>query len=56
LSETKTEAVFAGFFESALKMEGGTSEKFPKIQILTIAGLLDGRKQSNAKAQRVGLF
>jgi site-specific DNA-methyltransferase (adenine-specific) len=40
----KTEAVSAGFYESALKMEGGSGEKFPKIQILTIAELLDGKK------------
>ncbi len=71
-SSPKTEAVSAGFYESALKLDGGTSEKFPKIQILTIAELLDGKKlafprhvlatfkqaerKSKAKQQQVGLF
>ncbi len=40
----RTEAVSAGFYESALKMEGAVAEKFPKIQILTIAELLEGKK------------
>jgi hypothetical protein len=39
-----SQAVSVGFCELALKREGGTSEKFPKIQILTIAELLDGKK------------
>jgi site-specific DNA-methyltransferase (adenine-specific) len=68
----KTEAVSDGFYESALKMEGGASEKFPKIQILTIAELLDGKKlmfprhvlatfkqaerKSKKKEQQDGLF
>jgi site-specific DNA-methyltransferase (adenine-specific) len=45
-SPMKTEAVSAGFYESALKMEGGAAERFPKIQVLTIAELLDGKKLS----------
>lgn len=68
----KTEAVQAGFYESALKLEGGSAERFPKIQILTIAELLDGKKlafprhvlatfkqaerKSKSKEQQVGLF
>ena len=40
----RTEAVSAGFYESALKLEGSTAEKFPRIQILTIAELLGGKK------------
>ena len=40
----KTEAVSAGFYESALKLEGGKADKFPRIQILTIAELLAGKK------------
>src|ERR1019366_6367956 len=40
----KTEAISAGFYESALKLEGGSAEKFPKIQIFTIAELLHGKK------------
>jgi site-specific DNA-methyltransferase (adenine-specific) len=68
----KTEAVSAGFYESALKMEGESSEKFPKIQILTIEELLEGKKlafprhvlatfkqaerKSKAKEQQAGLF
>ena len=71
-SPMKTEAVSAGFYESALKMEGASSEKFPKIQILTIADLLDGKKlefprhniatfkqaerKSKSKEQQGGLF
>ena len=43
-SPMRTEAVSAGFYESALKMEGESAEKFPKIQLLTIAELLAGRK------------
>jgi hypothetical protein len=55
-----------------LKLEGGTSEKFPKIQVLTIAELLEGKKlafprhvlatfkqaerKSKSKGQQVGLF
>ena len=31
-------------YESGVKMEGGTAEKFPRIQILTIAQLLAGTK------------
>jgi site-specific DNA-methyltransferase (adenine-specific) len=68
----KTEAVSAGFYESALRMKGGASEKFPKIQILTIEELLDGRKlafprhvlatfkqaerKSKSKERQTGLF
>jgi len=71
-SPMKTEAVSAGFYESALKMEGASAEKFPKIQILTIADLLDGKKlqfprhniatfkqaerKSKSKEQQGGLF
>lgn len=71
-SPMKTEAVSAGFYESALKMEGASAEKFPRIQILTIADLLDGKKlqfprhniatfkqaerKSKSKEQQVGLF
>ena len=71
-SPMKTEAVSTGFYESALKLEGGTAEKFPKIQILTIAELLEGKKlafprhvlatfktaerKSKSKEQQVGLF
>ena len=40
----RTEAVSAGFYESALKMEGKSAEKFSRIQILTIAELLAGKK------------
>lgn len=40
----RTEAVSAGFYESALKLEGVPAEKFPRIQILTIAELLAGKK------------
>jgi len=41
----KTEAVSAGFYESALKFEGSSrTERFPKIQILTIEELLEGKK------------
>jgi len=40
----KTEAVAAGFYESALKLEGGSAERFPRIQILTIRELLEGKK------------
>jgi site-specific DNA-methyltransferase (adenine-specific) len=40
----KTEAVSAGFYESAFKMEGRTSERYPKIQLLTIAELLNGKQ------------
>jgi site-specific DNA-methyltransferase (adenine-specific) len=40
----KTEAVSAGFYESALRLEGGSAERFPKIQILTVAELLDGKR------------
>lgn len=40
----RTEAVSAGFYESALKMEGKSAEKFPRIQVLTIAELLAGKK------------
>ncbi len=40
----RTEAVSAGFYESALKLEGKSAEKFPRIQILTIAELLAGKK------------
>jgi len=40
----RTEAVSAGFYESALRMEGKSAEKFPRIQILTIAELLAGKK------------
>jgi site-specific DNA-methyltransferase (adenine-specific) len=43
-SPMKMEAVSAGFYESALKMEGESAEKFPRIQILTIAELLAGKK------------
>jgi site-specific DNA-methyltransferase (adenine-specific) len=71
-SPMKTEAVSAGFYESALKMEGASAEKFPKIQVLTIADLLDGKKlqfprhniatfkqaerKSKSKEQQGGLF
>jgi site-specific DNA-methyltransferase (adenine-specific) len=71
-SPMKTEAVSAGFYESALKMEGVSAEKFPKIQLLTIAELLGGKKlafprhalatfkqaerKSKSKEQQVGLF
>jgi DNA modification methylase len=71
-SPMKTEAVSAGFYESALKMEGESAERFPKIQILTIGELLDGKKlafprhvlatfkqaqrKSKSKEQQVGLF
>lgn len=40
----RTEALSAGFYESALKQAGGSAEKFPRIQILTINELLDGKK------------
>ncbi|HEY4359520.1 MAG TPA: DNA methyltransferase [Bryobacteraceae bacterium] len=40
----KTEAVSAGFYESGVKLAGVSAEKFPKIQILTIAELLAGKK------------
>jgi len=40
----RTEAVSAGFYESALKLEGKSAEKFARIQILTIAELLAGKK------------
>ena len=43
-SPMMTEAVSAGFYESALRVEGQSSEKFPKIQILTIEELLSGKK------------
>jgi site-specific DNA-methyltransferase (adenine-specific) len=68
----KTEAVAAGFYESALKLEGVKAEKFPRIQILTIAELLKGKKlefprhviatfkqaerKSKSKGQQKGLF
>lgn len=68
----RTEAVSAGFYESALKMEGVPAEKFPRIQILTIAELLDGKRlefprhrlatfkqaerKSKARAEQGGLF
>ena len=68
----RTEAVSAGFYESALKMEGLSSERFPKIQILTIPDLLSGKKlafprhnvstfkkahrKSKVKAEQGGLF
>jgi hypothetical protein len=68
----RTEAVSAGFYESALKMEGESAEKFPKIQILTIAELLAGKKlqfprhrmatfrqaerKSKSKEEQPGLF
>lgn len=68
----KTEAVSAGFYESALRMKGGASEKFPRIQILTIGELLDGTKlafprhvlatfkqaerKSKSKERQAGLF
>jgi hypothetical protein len=38
-SEMKTEAVTAGFYESAL-----WGQKYPKIQLLTVAELLAGKK------------
>lgn len=37
--DMKTEAATAGFFESKL-----WNKKYPKIQLLTIAELLDGKK------------
>jgi hypothetical protein len=40
----RTEAVSAGFYESALRLEGVSAERFPRIQILTIAELLAGKK------------
>ncbi|MGO9239225.1 MAG: DNA methyltransferase [Bryobacteraceae bacterium] len=43
-SPMMTEAVSAGFYESALRVEGQSSEKFPKLQILTIEELLGGKK------------
>jgi DNA modification methylase len=68
----RTEAVSAGFYESALKLEGTSAEKFPKIQILTIADLLMGKKlqfprhnvatfrqaerKSKAREEQSGLF
>ena len=68
----KTEAVSAGFYESALKMKGGASEKFPRIQILTIEELLLSKKlafprhvlatfrqavrKSKGKERQTGLF
>lgn len=71
-SPMKVEAVSAGFYESALKLEGGTAEKFPKIQVFSIAELLEGKKlafprhvlatfktaerKSKSKEQQVGLF
>ena len=38
-----TEAVTAGFYESGLALKGQKAEKFPKIQVRTIAELLAGR-------------
>jgi len=71
-SPMKTEAVSGGFYESALKMQGSSSERFPKIQILTIAELLAGKqlqfprhslatfkraeRKSKAKERQDGLF
>lgn len=66
----KMEAVSAGFYESALKMKGGSGEKFPKIQVLTIAESLKGKKleypqyrietfrraERKTKSQQHGLF
>ncbi len=41
----RTEAVSAGFYESAFKFEGSASgEKFPRLQILSIQDLLSGKK------------
>jgi site-specific DNA-methyltransferase (adenine-specific) len=66
------EALSAGFYESALKFEGTKVEKFPRIQILTIAELLAGKqlqyprhrvetfkeaqRLSKAKREQTGLF
>jgi len=68
----RTEAVSAGFYESALKLEGVSAERFPKIQILTIADLLAGKKlefprhvlatfkqaerRTKSKGEQAGLF
>jgi len=38
-SAMKTEAVTAGFYESA-----SWNRKYPRIQLLTVEGLLDGKK------------
>jgi len=68
----RAEAVSAGFYESAVKLEGMPAEKFPRIQVLTISDLLAGRKlafprhniatfkkaerKSKSKAEQSGLF
>lgn len=66
----KTEAISAGYYESAVKLEGGSAEKFPKIQIVTIAELLAGKKlafprhnistfkqaERKSRSQQPGLF
>jgi hypothetical protein len=41
----RTEAVSAGFYESAFKFDGSSSaERFQRIQILTVQELLTGKK------------
>ena len=48
-SPMKTEAVTAGFYESAL-----WGKKYPKLQLLTVAELLDGRKIEMPPIKQVG--
>ena len=69
-SPMKTEAISAGFYESALKLQGTSSEKFPRLQILTIAELLAGKRlqfprhslatfkqaERKSKSEQQGLF
>lgn len=43
-AQMRTEAISAGFYESGVKLEGVSAEKFPRIQILTIEDLLAGKK------------
>jgi hypothetical protein len=45
----KTEAVTAGFYESAL-----WGQKYPKVQLLTVADLLDGKKLEMPPIRQVG--
>lgn len=42
-AQMRTEAISAGFYESGVKLEGVSAEKFPRIQILTIEDLLAGK-------------
>jgi hypothetical protein len=52
----RKEALSAGFYESALKFEGTQKvERFPRIQILTIAELLAG-KQLQYPRHRIETF